>query len=327
MFISILKNKHFQFVLLILIGCYLIYLSLGNLNIQDVWLQLQQGHYWIALPIMLVSIIGYALRSLRWKLMLKHMDVPNLKVSDLYASLSMGYAVNIATPRLGEITRCLMLQKLTGVTVEKALVSVFLERVIDIICLAVIVSVAFWMSLGELNYFVSNYVLSPLMDSIFSKDWVSIALITFVLIGIVWVVYRKLDSHAWVKKALQKLFEGFMKVMVMPQKGLFGVYTVCIWLCYFLMTYLWFDVFAETAHLRLREAFIVMAVGSVGRSVPIQGGGMGAYHYLVSNVFGLMGVSLITGNAMALVIHGAQMLLTVFLGIIAWIWLLYKTEK
>lgn len=327
MFISIFKNKHFHFIVLVVIGCYLIHLSLGNLNIHDVWSQLRQGNYWIAVPIMAVSIIGYTIRSFRWKLMLKHMGDDNLSVLDLYASLSIGYAVNMATPRLGEITRCLMLQKQTRVPFEKAVVSVFLERVVDVVCLVIIVVAAFWISLGELNYFVSNHILAPLMESISAKDWVSISLVAFFLAGMMWLVYYKLDSQTWVKKALQKVLDGFVKVFTMPQKGLFSFYTLCIWMCYFLMTYLWFDVFAETSGLGLREAFIIMAVGSVGRSVPIQGGGMGAYHYLVSNAFGLMGVSLLTGNAMALVIHGAQMLLTIFLGIIAWIWVLYKTEK
>jgi hypothetical protein len=33
------------------------------------------------------------------------------------------------------------------------------------------------------------------------------------------------------------------------------------------------------------------------------------------------------GNALDFVIHGTQMILTVFLGIIAWVWLLMNSEK
>lgn len=117
------------------------------------------------------------------------------------------------------------------------------------------------------------------------------------------------------------------KVLLLKQKKRFLLYTLTIWLCYFLMTFLWFYTFDETAVLGIKEAFVIMTVGSIGRSVPIQGGGMGAYHYLVSNAFAIFGISLLTGNAMAFVIHGAQLLLTFALGLVAWIWLLYKFER
>lgn len=325
-FITILKNKHVQFVLLIIAGCWLIYLSIRNINIHDLWKQIQTGNYWIAFPVMLVSVTGYYFRSLRWKLILQNMQ-ETAGVPDVYASLSIGYAVNFATPRLGEISRCLVLHQSAKVPIDKALISVFIERVIDILCLAIIVAVAFWISLGDLTTFVKTEIITPLINSILNKPLLLVLCIALLVIVVVYMLYRKLHTHTRLKMMIERVVKAFTDVLQMKEKKLFAAYTILIWGCYFLMTYLWFNVFTETASLGLKEAFVLMAVGSVGRSVPIQGGGMGAYHYLVSNVFAIFGVSLLMGNAMAFVIHGAQMILTIFLGIVAWIWLLVKTEK
>lgn len=315
-----------QFVLLIIAGCWLIYLSIRNINIHDLWKQIQTGNYWIALPVMLVSVTGYYFRSLRWKLILQNMHQP-VAVRDVYASLSIGYAVNFATPRLGEISRCLVLNQSARVPIDKALISVFIERVVDVVCLAIIVAVAFWISLGNLTTFVQTEIITPLISNILDKPLLLILFVILLAGVLAYVLYKKLNTQARLKMLMERVFTAFKDVLMMKEKKLFLGYTILIWSCYFLMTYLWFGVFAQTSVLGLKEAFVIMAVGSVGRSVPIQGGGMGAYHYLVSNVFAIFGVSLLMGNAMAFVIHGAQMILTIVLGIIAWIWLLVKTEK
>ncbi|MES2778633.1 MAG: lysylphosphatidylglycerol synthase transmembrane domain-containing protein [Bacteroidota bacterium] len=326
MFINILKNKHFQFVIFIVIGCWLIYLTVRNIHLDDLWKQIQTGNFWVAIPVMSVSLLGYYFRSLRWKLILQNMH-QNVPTGHLYAALSIGYAVNFATPRLGEITRCLTLSKSASVPIDKGLISVFIERVVDIICLAAIVGIASYLSMGNLKPFVQTEIVQPIISTILDKPLLLILFITLLVAVLCYFLYQKLSSQTRVKMITDRVLSAFRDVLMMKEKKTFLGYTLLIWSCYFLMTYLWFRVFDETASLGLREAFVIMAVGSVGRSVPIQGGGMGAYHYLVSNVFVIFGVSLITGNAMAFVIHGAQMILTICLGIVAWIWLLVKTEK
>ncbi|RYD71887.1 MAG: hypothetical protein EOP53_22880 [Sphingobacteriales bacterium] len=48
--------------------------------------------------------------------------------------------------------------------------------------------------------------------------------------------------------------------------------------------------------------------------MPVQGGGAGAYHYLVIQAFLLFGVSASVAGAMALVIHGLQTVIYVVVG-------------
>ena len=325
-FITIFKNKQVQFVIFSVAGCWLLYISVKHIEFRELLQQVKTGNYAVTFPVMLVSIIGYYFRSLRWKLILRNMQ-EEVSVRNLYASLSIGYAVNFATPRLGEITRCLVLKKSSGVSLEKSLISVFLERVIDLVSLGLIVVLSLLLSRGELRIFVESQLMKPLLNAFMALPlgWVCAGVL--LLMATIISLYRRMRTHVWLRDTINRITQAFKDVLTLKEKQSFVVYTFLIWLCYFLMTYLWFRIFPETAHLGMKEAFIIMAVGSIGRSVPIQGGGMGAYHYLVSNVFAIFGVSLVTGTAMAFVIHGAQMILTLVLGIGSWIWLLVQTKK
>jgi glycosyltransferase 2 family protein len=318
--------KRLQIIFLLLLGIVLIYFSISKINLKELVETIQHGHFWMAIPVFCVSLFGYYVRSLRWKLLLDSIQVKT-NTSDLFAALSIGYAVNIATPRLGEVARCLMLKKSSAIPLEQSGVSVVVERVIDIVSLVLIMLVASMLQVNASADFIQQQIILPLTDSLFNVSglwWLIIAIgigLVLMLFRLVW--YRWVHSNVFIQRA----WKALTNIAHLQSKFRFFVYTVTIWLCYFLMTYLWFGIFDETKHLGLGAAFVLMAVGSIGRSVPIQGGGMGAYHFLVSHAFGLFGVGLLVGNAMAFVIHGAQIVFTFVLGIVCWLWIVFKTDK
>ena len=82
------------------------------------------------------------------------------------------------------------------------------------------------------------------------------------------------------------------------------------------MTYFWIFLFPETSVLSAGACLTIMSIGTLGRSVPIQGGGMGAYHFLVTKVVMLYGLSETMGKTLATVIHGGQTVFTFALGIV-----------
>jgi hypothetical protein len=89
-----------------------------------------------------------------------------------------------------------------------------------------------------------------------------------------------------------------------------------IWVCYFFMTYFWFFVFEETSFLGWGSCMSIVSIGTIGRSVPIQGGGMGAYHFLVTHVAMIYGVSEIFGKTLATLIHAGQTVFTCAMGLV-----------
>ena len=82
------------------------------------------------------------------------------------------------------------------------------------------------------------------------------------------------------------------------------------------MTYFWFFVFEETSILSWGACLSILTIGTIGRSVPIQGGGMGAYHFLVTSVVVLYGLSETWGKDLATLIHAGQTLFTFAMGLV-----------
>ncbi len=319
-------RKSIPIFLVFISGLFLIYLSVYKIDAAQLLETIGRGNYLIALPVFCISLVGYWVRSKRWKLLLESMDA-NPQTGHLFVSLSIGYAVNFATPRLGEIVRCLVLKKIDHTPVTQSGISVVLERIIDLVSLLLIVLLAFLLNVSASSGFIAEQIIAPVWQKLHTVPVVYpvLLLVSVVCLG-VWI-YRKKQLNERGTALLDLLITSCIKLIHLQHKGLFALYTLIIWSCYFLMTYLWFYTFPETQHLGLGAAFVMMAVGSIGRSVPIQGGGMGAYHYLVSNAFAIFGISLLMGNAMAFIIHGAQMVLTILLGVCCWIWLLIYSQK
>jgi uncharacterized membrane protein YbhN (UPF0104 family) len=121
--------------------------------------------------------------------------------------------------------------------------------------------------------------------------------------------------------------ESFLNLFSMPHKTQFFVSTSLIWLGFYLMTYLWIFMFPSSANLGMYPCFQVMVLGVIARTLPIQAGSAGAYHYVVSTAFILLGTDESTSSALAIVIHGFQTIITLVLGFSAYFWLLYKSKN
>ncbi|MCU0440766.1 MAG: flippase-like domain-containing protein [Bacteroidia bacterium] len=323
-----MRSTTIQWVTVLAIGIALLYLAFRNIPIESLQQTLQNGNYKMLLPVYLVSILGYWFRSKRWQLLTNAMDA-NATVSVLFGSLSMGYAVNIVTPRLGEITRCALLSKYGSMPIERSVLSVVVERIVDVLSLLILLLVSAFFVSTSVDDFIQRYIINAFAErlkQIKLSPWFPLLLITALTVFglLLYWFYKRLPQLA---KRIQSLSGAAKQLIEMKQKTLFAIYTVLIWVCYYLMTYLWFSVFTETATLGLSHAFVLMVIGSLGRSVPIQGGGMGAYHFLVSQLLLVFGVSITTGTALAFVIHGAQLLLTFVLGLVSWLGLVRLSSR
>ncbi len=319
-------KRDIRFLLVFILGGMLVYLSVRKIEFKALADTIKGANYVVVLPVFMVSVIGYWIRSMRWRIIMYSMG-QTVKTTHLFSSLGIGYAVNIVTPRLGEIVRCMVLVKTDSIQVTQSVISVVVERIVDFICLFSVLLFALVLSYGPVHFFMVSNIVDPLLSkwNQLPIEWLLPAVVA--LGGGGYWTFKQLKANNRLKRFTERAIESVQNVIRLKQKGLFFTYTLGIWFCYFLMTYLWFYMFAETAVLGLKEALVIMAIGSVGRSVPVHGGGMGAYHFLVSNAFTLFGVSLLMGNAMAFIIHGAQLLLTFVLGLGCWLWMLFYIKQ
>lgn len=308
----------FQSIIFALIGIGFIYLSFHKTNIDELAQVFQIGRYWVTIPVFIVSLAVYWARVKRWQLLFKATEIiaPN---NFLFASLASGYLVNFAIPRLGEVTRALVLKRYLKYPVNTSLSTIVFERLADIICLVLILLSAFFF-----EFLTNGTLLNQFTQGV---NWVNSNKIIILLGGAVssFFFYRWLKNRQdKVSKWFTELIENLFKLTKMKGFDKFLLYTIVIWLGFFLMTYLWFFMFQESAKLSLYQAYLVMVLGVVARSLPIQAGSAGAYHYVVSKALIFLGISINVSNALAIIIHGFQTILTILFGLFAYIWLLRK---
>jgi glycosyltransferase 2 family protein len=315
------KNALIQTLVFALMGVFLLYLSFRKTDFSEILLVISQGDFWVMIPVLFVSIGVYISRVKRWQLLFETIKI-KAPANYLLASLATGYLVNFAVPRLGEISRAIVLKKSLDYPVNDSLSTIVFERLADMLCLLIIILWAFgteFIKDGELlNYFTKDMELFTPKKGLILFLVLSAALVAYQLLK-----NRKDQVSTWLNKLVQNVF----LMLKMPNAKGFILHTLAIWVGFFLMTYLWFFMFKESSQLSLYDAFLIMVLGVVARSLPIQAGSAGAYHYVVSQALLLMGVNLITGNALALVIHGFQTILTLLFGFSAYLWLLYQNKK
>ena len=111
--------------------------------------------------------------------------------------------------------------------------------------------------------------------------------------------------------------EGLKSISTVEHPFLFVLQTIGIWACYFVMLHVMFFAFDPTAHLGILAALIVFVFGSLGMLIPSPGG-MGAYHFLISEGLQLNGVGSTDGFTFAnILFFSIQVGITLICGILA----------
>lgn len=321
-------NKKFfqiaQYIILLSFGVILCVAFFNDLNLEELKLKVQRGNLSWFYVVMLVSILVYTFRTLRWQMLIRSIG-HETKFHNAFAALSISYFVSFVVPRLGEITRCLSVKKQHDIPFMQLLGTVIIERVIDILCLIILIGLTIVLQFDKIMEFMQINVFQPIYDKIILKIAagnttilivVLSALILALSLFIYFRNYIRERSPKLVVKFLEGLKEGITSVSKLKNKKVFILYTILIWICYYLMTYFWFFVFPETSVLTWGACLSILTIGTIGRSVPIQGGGMGAYHFLVMSVVVLYGLDSAWGKDLATLIHAGQTFFTFAMGLV-----------
>lgn len=308
-----------------LIACvWLFKKAYSGQDLSQVWQYIQQVNLlWVGI-IAIISLLCHTVRTLRWQMLLQACgkDVAFWK---LFASLMSAYFVNQALPRVGELLRPYLLNRSDKISYGTSLGSVVAERLIDTFCLILLLASCF-VFLGDITYgFFDTHINGPLKGYFGDMPYWKIGAVFLAITMVLYLIIerlqkkeqKKVTEDAPVNKVdefAEESLQGMAAVLKVENKGLFLLYTALIWVFYFLMTYLWFFSLEDTKHLGVKEAVFLWAIGNIGRMVPVQGGGAGAYHYLVIQAFLIFGISASIGGALALLIHGLQTVIYVFFG-------------
>ncbi len=300
-------------ILLLALGGLLLWLAFRHVDFPLMWAQIREAKLgWVALTV-LATLGTYLIRTWRWTLLLKAAGQPG-PYRWAFPSLMMGYLVNLAVPRLGEVTRSAVLGERSKGSLPATLGTVATERVVDVLTLLLLLITVLTAQRSRLYGFGEEYVTGPL-----GRFTAAYGVLAWVLIGVVMLGFLFLFLWLW-RRLRQKdglaaqFVQGLGSLFALRQWPLFLLLTLGIWTGYFLTSYLPLYALEATSHLGLATAFSLMALGSIARSLPIQGGSMGAYHAVVVEVVALYGIAGTEGMALAVLIHAIQTLFQLFVG-------------
>jgi glycosyltransferase 2 family protein len=310
----------------------LLYWTLKDYNFAENYEKLKSADFsWFYLSA-IFTIIAHTSRAIRSKMLLEPLG---FKPSTLNVVLAvfLGYFANYLVPRLGEVTRCTTLTNTEEIPFEKSFGTVITERIIDFIILFALLILNFILEFERL----SNYFLSFFKEKLnFQFSLLNMVVILSVGIGLLFLVKRVWESkkesilqNPIIKKIIdfsKGLLEGLTSIRNLKNPIAFIGHSLLIWLMYFSMTYCMFFAFPETAHLGLLAGLSTLVVGAIGIAAPTPGG-VGTYHALVGGLMVLYGLSVETGKTLAIFMHGSQMVITLFFGIISFVILFFLKKK
>jgi uncharacterized protein (TIRG00374 family) len=114
----------------LLLSAIFLVLALQKVNLTDFVDELRRVDYVWLVPSALCTLLGYVLRTVRWRTILS--GAAQAPISTLFPVLIMGFATNNLLPgRLGEFWRAYLLGRKRNVSKSFALASVVVERVFD----------------------------------------------------------------------------------------------------------------------------------------------------------------------------------------------------
>ncbi len=306
-------------------GLLMLYLAFKDADLNAILESIRQADYrWVSLSLF-ATLVCHLIRAWRWQLLLEPLDI---RPGFLYTYLSMmsGYFVNTAIPRVGEITRCALITRKTGKPFSSALGTVVIERLADLVMLFLVIVITLIWQYELLSGFFMDQLFSPLWQKIVSLiDRVPFSVMILAAAALVFLVLRRImkkkgtieekkEELGKLEQMAEQLELGLKSVLNLRHPFLFVFQSVLIWILYFFMTYLCFFAMEPTTGLSIAAGVALVGIGSLGRSVPVQAGGMGAYHWILTQGLILYGIAKEDGLALATLIHAAQTLFYLILG-------------
>jgi uncharacterized protein (TIRG00374 family) len=311
-----------KFILFLGLGILIIWLSLKGLTAtekDEIIKAFRTANYnWVILSVLL-GILSHILRSLRWIMLIEPMGYkPRLK--NTFFAVMIGYSANMAFPRLGEVTRCGILNRYENIPFNKSFGTVITERALDLVIFFLLFLVMIFTQVGTIRDYLDVNVYPKLVARFGDIPYARILLLSasgflLILLSFYFIFRKRLRQFSLYQKTKQLFlgfWEGFRSLIRIRRPVLFIFYSLAIWALYYMMLYTCFFCFPETSHLNLGAGLSALILGSIG--IMITPGGIGLYPAIVQETMMLYGTSLVTGLALGWIAWTAQTAMIIILG-------------
>ena len=261
------------------------------------------NYWWISLGLFF-GILSHLSRAYRWKFMLEPMGYTPRFINSALAVL-IGYFVNLAIPRAGEVSRASVMANYENIPFEKGFGTIVAERIADLIMMFLIIGVTLLIQFDFILQLVKEK-LDPVK--------IIIGLAVCLIGGFFFYKYVRKSTKGVglkIKNFIKSLVEGVTSIFRMKNKWPFIFHTVFIWAMYVLM--FWATIPAIDG---LQVPFGGILVGFIagGFSIAATNGGIGLYPLAVAGAFTLFGVPEEPSTAFGSVMWAAQTAMVILFG-------------
>lgn len=304
------------------IGAFFLYLAFKGQDLNQVVNDILNAKYeWVFIALFF-GVLSHFFRAMRWRQMLEPLGY-KINIKNSFNGVMIGYFVNFIFPRAGELSRCAIVNRTDKIPVTTLLGTVIAERLTDVIMLFVSVFLAFAL---QKEVFSQLFTEGPFADQInkIGNNWV--LLLAIGVVGLAFFIFLYLRRKKLAKTTIGlKLsgfilgfFDGIKSLTKVKNKPLFILYTLGMWVCYFLLPYFTFFALDATSHLSPLVGVTILAVGTVSIAAPAPGG-IGPFHILVRMALVLYGIDSSVAVSYATLAHGAQMIMIFVVGGISFV--------
>jgi uncharacterized protein (TIRG00374 family) len=264
----------------------LLWLAFKDCHWSELWRYSRSVQLIPVLAIFVSGLASHFLRAYRWVFLLEPLSDKKIGLYNSFFAVIIGYAVNVAIPRGGEVARLVSICKSENLPWAGVLSTMLIDRMLDLAILVFLLGSCLlvlpkdllasmpWLVPGGIGILVSTVLglfLLPHVGAILAK-----------LLGLP-ITTSRLPQKLREKLALLAgQFDTGTKSLKSPVKyPIIALLSVMIWFCYWLNFYLMVFAFNLQDKIGPLKCLIIFTIGSVGVLIPTPGS-VGGFHFLVS---------------------------------------------
>ena len=297
-------KKILKTVLPLVFGGFLVWYSISKISVDILLGYFKDANYnWIFLGLFF-GILSHFSRAYRWKFMLDPLGFKPKFTNSILAVL-IGYLVNLALPRAGEVSRALVLTNYENIPFEKGFGTIVAERIADLIMMLCIIII---------TLFVQFDFIYELLSNNFDPTKIGVVLVILILIFYIFTYFVKKATSGFflrIKTFVFGLIEGVTSIFKMKKKWAFIFHTLFIWAMYVLM--FWATIPAIEG---LEVPFGGVLIGFIagGFSIAATNGGIGLYPIAVTAALVLFDIPTEPASAFGWIMWTAQTAMVIVFG-------------
>lgn len=249
-----------------------------------------------------ICLCAWWLRGWRYHSILKGLNY-SVSVTVSTACIFVSQTVNLVIPaRLGDFVRAFILKHEYGTTYSEGISSLVVERVFDIITVALLGAISLLFVLNAPAWF-TPLIIVPLAAGV-------------IFFAFLFFLGKFSSENKYVTLVLNMFHEIKRASLSIRSISVLGTSSIIIWLLDILVCYAVVMMFNE----QIPFAIIVLAIviGNLVKAVPFTPGGMGAYEAVLAVTFGLTGgVSATSAILIPIIDHLIKNLVTLAGGVVS----------